>query len=85
MRSCDTGQRIPSFDSCQLTTIWMCNIRLQFPLLARKCEISHWLPCGAEGLVDGRTDGRTFARNFSDGYNPIFFSLEFLGVELRYN
>ena len=27
--------------------------------LARKCDISHWLPCGLDGRADGRTDGRT--------------------------
>ena len=58
MRSCDTGQRIPCFDSCQLTTTWMCNIRLRVPILARKCEISHWLFCGAEEQVEGWTDRR---------------------------
>ena len=25
VRSCDTGQRIPCFDSCQLITTLMCN------------------------------------------------------------
>lgn len=34
---------------CQLTKTWMCNIRLQPPTLARKYEISHWLPCGVDG------------------------------------
>ena len=34
------------FDSCQLTTTWMWNIKLQDPKLARKCTISHWFPCG---------------------------------------
>ena len=31
-------------DTCLLTTTWMCKIRLQVTTLARKCEISHWLP-----------------------------------------
>ena len=44
----DTGQRILCFDSCQLTTTSMCNIRLQAPKLARNCNISHWFPCGAD-------------------------------------
>ena len=35
-------------DSCHLTTTWMCNIRLQAPTLAWKCEISHWFPCGVD-------------------------------------
>ena len=48
----DTGQQIPCFDSCQLTTTRMCNIRWQATPLARKCTISHWFPCGAVGQVD---------------------------------
>ena len=44
----DTGQRILCFDSCHLTTTWMWNIRLQAPKLARKCNIPHWLSCGAD-------------------------------------
>ena len=36
----------------------MCNIMLQVPILARKCEISHWMYCCAEGQVEGWTDGR---------------------------
>ena len=32
----------------------MCNIRLQAPTLARKCDISHWFLCGADGLADGQ-------------------------------
>ena len=39
--SCDTGQRIPCFDSWQLTTTPMCNIRLQTLTVARKCESLH--------------------------------------------
>ena len=35
----------------------MCNIRLKALTLARKCEMAHWLTCGADGQVDGRTDG----------------------------
>ena len=31
----------------------MCNITLQAPTLARKCDISPWLPCGADGGTDG--------------------------------
>ena len=54
----DAGQRIPCFDSCQLITTLMCNMcaiinaQYQFscaPKLARKCEIEHWCPCGADG------------------------------------
>ena len=28
MQSCDTGQRIPFFDSCQLITTWMSNAKI---------------------------------------------------------
>ena len=31
----------------------MCNITLQAPTLARKCDISPWLLCGADGGTDG--------------------------------
>ena len=34
----------------------MRNIRLQAPTLARKCEISHQLPCDAYGWVDQQMD-----------------------------
>ena len=37
-----------SFDSCQLTSTWMYTIRLHVPTQARKCDISHWLPCGVD-------------------------------------
>ena len=29
------------------------NIRLQAPTLARKCDISRWFTCGADGLAGG--------------------------------
>ena len=49
IRSCDTGQRIPCFDSCQLITTLMSNgcVHYQFSCalkLARKYEIEHWSP-----------------------------------------
>ena len=78
IRSCDTSQRIRCFDICQLTTTWVCNIRLQqAPTLPRKCEISHWLACGADGLVDGRTDERARDRWLDDQF--------FLDMGLRYH
>ena len=40
----DTGQQTTCFDSCQLITTWMCNIRLQTPKLARNCEIKNGMP-----------------------------------------
>ena len=59
--SCNSCQRIPYFDSCQLTTTWFCNIRLQAPTLGRRPEILHWLPCGADGPTFlGWTDNQIF-------------------------
>ena len=53
IRSCDTFQPIPCFDSCKLTIICMSIIKLsarvQAPTLARKFDISHWFPFGAGG------------------------------------
>ena len=53
---CDTGQRIPWFDTCQLTIIWMSIIRLNTgyrpPILARKFDVLHWFPCGEDGQLD---------------------------------
>ena len=49
----DTDQRILYFDSCQLITTLMYNVWaisvFCAPKLGRKCEIEHWLPCGADG------------------------------------
>ena len=53
--SCDTGQQIPRYDSCQLIRTRTCNISLQAHILARKCDISHWLPCGVNGRADVRS------------------------------
>ena len=39
---------LPSFDSCQLTSTWMCTVRLHVTTQARKCDISHWFPCGVD-------------------------------------
>ena len=55
IRSVDTGQQKHYFDSCQLIKTWVYNIRLQAPILAKKCEIKHWYACGA-------TDGGSGAR-----------------------
>ena len=35
-------------------------------MLARKCEISHWMPCGADGWVDRPTDVQSQGKNFLD-------------------
>ena len=59
IRSCHTGQHIPWFDTCQLTIIWMSIIRLNTgyrpPILARKFDILHWLPRGADGWLERHT------------------------------
>ena len=58
VRSGDTGQRIPCFDSCQLITTLMCNY------------FSPGLPNSLEsvrvniGCPVVRTDGRSFVRSF---------------------
>ena len=49
----DAGQQKHYFDSCQLITTWMYNIRLQAPKLATKCNIRHWYACGADGRKVG--------------------------------
>ena len=38
---------------------------LQASTVAKKCEISHWLSCGAGGLTNGLTSRDS--QNFSDG------------------
>ena len=50
-------QWIPCFDSCQFTTTYMCNIRLQAPILARESDNLHWLTCGADGLANVWSSG----------------------------
>ena len=67
IRSGDTGQRIPCFDSCQLITTLMCN---QFsPGLPKKLESVkvNIFFCGADGRSLGRSVGRctvTWLPNF---------------------
>ena len=52
IRSGDTGQQLPCFDSCQLITTLMCPMCAISVFLCsqtgRKCEIEHCLPCGAD-------------------------------------
>ena len=55
----DTSQWILCFDSCQLTTTWMCNIRLQAPTLARKLESVTFDIDFPVVRTDGRAGGRT--------------------------
>ena len=81
IRSGDTCQWIPCFDSCQLVTTWMCNIRLHSD---RKCEIKHCFPCGADRRSSGRSVyGHVITHSplGVDGFHVHFFSpcpLEFL-------
>ena len=71
--SCDISQQISRFDSCQLTTTWMCNIfRSRTPTLARKLHI---------GFPVVRTVGREDVPKFLRWiYNQIF-----LAMRLRYD
>ena len=41
----------------------MSNIGLQAPTLTRKCDISHWLACGAKGSSDVRTYGHVHVQS----------------------
>ena len=53
--SCDTGQRIPRFDSRQLTTTWMSKIRLRAPTLVESVIFHIGHP--VVQTVDGQTYG----------------------------
>ena len=59
VRSGDTGQQIPCFDSCQLMTTVMCNQLSWAPKVARKCESKHWYACGPDGRSIGQSVGRS--------------------------
>ena len=58
-----------------------CAICVQYqsscaPKLARKCEIEHWLPCGADGRSLGRSGGRctvTWLPNFLGSGSLLHF------------
>ena len=56
IRSSDSSQRLPSFDSCQMITMWMYNIRLQAPTLTFHIGFP---VVRTEGRKDGRRVGRT--------------------------
>ena len=70
--SCDTGQRIPRFDSRQLTTTWISKIRLRAPTLVESVIFHIGYPVVQ---TDGWKDGRkvTDYQNFSDG--EIFLAM----------
>ena len=53
--------------------------RLLAPTLARKFDISHWFPCGADGRADVWSRD---CQNFSDG--KFFLGMGGVRVELRY-
>ena len=82
IRSGDTGQRIPCFDSCQLITKLMCNMCAIScaPKLARKCEIEPWIPRGADGRAGG-VRSRDY-QTLWDG--QISLAIGLARVELRY-
>ena len=54
-RSCDTGQRIPCFDSCQLTIIWMSVIKLStgYMLPHYRESLTFHIDCPMCGRMDG--------------------------------
>ena len=51
MQSCDTGQRIPFFDSCQLITTWMSNTKIYTDSI----KVCHLASANIKG-VDVRTN-----------------------------
>ena len=55
-------KKLVNFDSCQFNISYICNIRLQASTLARKCDISHWFPCGADRRTDERTYGHVITK-----------------------
>ena len=54
-RSCDNGQRIPCFDSCQLTIIWMSVIKLStgYMLPHYRESLTFHIDCPMCGRMDG--------------------------------
>ena len=74
------------FDSCRIDP----NIDVQYQFscaskLARKCEIEHWLPCGADGRASG-VRSRDY-QIFWDGYIYLAMGLRSrfeLSYELTY-
>ena len=47
------------------------------PKLARKCEIKHWLPCGADGRLIGQSVGRSVG--WSGSWCTVRWLSNFLG------
>ena len=65
MHSCDTGQRIPFFDSCQLITTWMSNTKFY----TYSIKVCHF----ASAIMKGWTYVRTCS------VRTIFSEPKFLG------
>ena len=91
--SCDTGQRTPCFDSCQLTITWKFNIK---DLTLTKAVIVLWLTSPSPRVcTDGRSDGRTLVRSrdyqiflawwFTKISYPWCSASALRALELRYN
>ena len=51
MQSCDTGQRIPFFDSCQLITTWMSNTKFYTDSI----KVCHFASANMKGWTYVRT------------------------------
>ena len=91
IRSGDTSQWIPCFDSCQFITTLMCKSVFSWapwaPKVATKCESKHWYTCGA----DGRAYGHVITKFSGMGRLPRFLSYgapstraSFVRLELLY-
>ena len=60
IQSCDTGQRIPFSDSCQLTTTWMSAIKLNTDgiCLGHLANLANNTPSLQENLARSATNQR---------------------------
>ena len=75
IRSGDTGQPIPCFDSCQLVTTLISN--QWAPKVARKCESKRWYACSADGRSGG-AGGQSVYGHVITKFFPISRLLHFL-------
>ena len=65
IRSCDLGQRMPCFNSCQLTIVWMSMIKLTTGYgLPHKLEILTFQIGFSVVRTDGRTDSLVITKNW---------------------
>ena len=76
IRSGDTGQRMPCFDSCQMITTLMCN--QWAPKEARMCESKHWYACGADGRSLWRAGGQSVYGHVITKFSRMGSLLHFL-------